>query len=597
VRSPAPTEAPCVEPLPRELLAPGPHPVWELGRRLSRPGRVRRDGVAVGGYRCASFRSPVEILAVHATRGPEFVGISGRVRRWAPSGAADDRCSFAAVAREGVVAVLAPSGAIRWSHGERHLLVAGLDGGPPSTVALAWPDTVIAAYPERGAVVVRDLSGRVLRRLDRADGVAEPVGVYAHRDGDRFLVADARRHQVLEFTLRGNGRPRPVFGTPGRAGKRDGQLNAPTFASYTSSGGVLITDTKNNRILRLDRHGALDLALGRVDAYSADRVRLWYPRTADEAGDGTLVVAEGRGGRLLRIDGHGRMDVIGGDCDVRDTALIQPRGAHFGGRERILVSDCHNDRILVTRRTGEVLTVIGESGAEPVPELDWPRYAIDTGAGYAVADGRNRRIVFTTQSGGLRRKLSHWSPAHRPEPHPFEDPHHLHLVRGGTGAELIVTDSGSGHVLRMGFDGVATTVWSGLSDPHMALPCADGGVLVCDTGNDRLVELSRDGAQRWVLDADVVARDTGRPLSQPRSMALLPDGSLVVVDTGNHRLVHWSRVRGAVCLEPVVRRLAGSLYFPRHVSLDHHAGVLLISDFDNSRLVFVPLARALGSDA
>jgi DNA-binding beta-propeller fold protein YncE len=249
---------------------------------------------------------------------------------------------------------------------------------------------------------------------------------------------------------------------------------------------------------------------------------------------------------------------------------------------------------VVTRPTGRVLARIGQwRTAESVP-LDWPRYAIDTGNGYAVADGRNGRIVFTGPGGEFRRSLSAWRRADEPRPHPFQDPHHLHPVRRGATTELIVTDSAAGRVVHLGLDGVAVCVRAGLSDPHMSVPDPTGGLLVCDTGNHRVVRLLPGGGECTVLDAESVRRDTGQPLSSPRSMAVLAGGSMVVVDTGNHRLVHWSPAKGAVSLEPATKQLMGSLYFPRHVSVDHRTGLMLVTDFDNSRIVFAPLARVLG---
>ncbi|WP_327714059.1 NHL repeat-containing protein [Streptomyces sp. NBC_00490] len=462
---------------------------------------------------------------------------------------------------------------------------------PAGAVRLPSGDLALA-LPAVSEVLVVTPQGRVSHRLGAAEGLQEPMGLCAEPDGNGFLVADARAHVVLHVAVRrATARVSRVHGRFGWAGKETGLLNAPQHASFTRSGGVLISDTKNNRLLEIE-DGAAVRVCGRTEAYTTSAPQLWHPRTAQEGGDGTLLVAEGRGGRLLRIGLDDSLDVLLGRCDVATTELVQPRGAHFSPSGSVWVADCHNDRVLRLTTGGEVEAVLPDPSASEAV-LDWPRFATSTAGGVVVADGRQSRLLFLDRDGTPQGTLSGWRPRGAGAVRPFGDPHHV-VVTSVSPLEMLVTDSDTGTVVRMDRRGNATWWHEGLTDPHMALPLPDGAVLVCDTGADRLVRVSQDGRRSTWLGPEEVRAATGRPLRQPRAMARLNDTALLVVDTGQHRVLYVGPDGGIRSLSPLLEHIAGSLFFPRYVDVDRDERTMLLSDFDNSRLVFVHLPSLLG---
>ncbi|MFF4895747.1 hypothetical protein [Streptomyces sp. NPDC001068] len=575
--------------LPMERLAESPVTAWELGRRLTVPGQVRRESPDLVGFHCAFGLPTGTVAAVHREHGLGLLTAGGRWEWREPD------AIFASADRNGLVLTTPRDVLLLRPDGTRVALPVPDEvrrgAWPPACAGVLGTGDLVLALPRRAEVLVLTPGGRVRRRLDAADGLEEPVGVCVDPDGAGFLVTDARAHVVLHVPVgtRRSRRPTVVHGRTGRAGKKSGLLNAPRWASFAQSGSVLIADTKNNRILDVVG-GAVSRVWGRTDAYATSTLRLWHPGTAQEGPDGTVLVAEGRGGRLLRLGADDKLTVLAGRCDVESTELIQPRGAHFSPRGTVIVADCHNDRVIEAAPTGAVSRVLPGSSARVT--LDWPRFATSVPDGVLVADGRQRRLLCLNRTGSPRWRLTAWRRHGDSVPVPFADPHHV-VVTSESPLELLVTDSEAGTVSRIDGRGVARWWHTGLSDPHMAVPLPDGGVLVSDTGADRLVRISPGGRRRTWLDAERVMDRTGTALRQPRAMARLRSGAVLVVDTGGHRLLFVS-ARGCVrSLSPVLDDLVGSLFFPRHVDVDRDERTLLLTDFDNSRLVFADLPSLL----
>ncbi|MHC4609980.1 MAG: flippase activity-associated protein Agl23, partial [Planctomycetota bacterium] len=134
----------------------------------------------------------------------------------------------------------------------------------------------------------------------------------------------------------------------------------------------------------------------------------------------------------------------------------------------------------------------------------------------------------------------------------------------------------------------------------------DGDRLVADSGNDRIVVLSRDGSLERILGTACGAR-SGRPcpdpdgagplplesekLEEPWGVATLPDGRIVVADTWNGRLLTFDREgrplaswgRPEIGGSPPVA--ANRLYGPRSVVYREETGELLLGDTGHHRIV------------
>jgi uncharacterized protein (TIGR03663 family) len=134
----------------------------------------------------------------------------------------------------------------------------------------------------------------------------------------------------------------------------------------------------------------------------------------------------------------------------------------------------------------------------------------------------------------------------------------------------------------------------------------DGDRLVADSGNDRIVVLSRNGTLERILGTACGAQN-GRPcldpdesgplpvesekLEEPWGVATLPDGRIVVADTWNGRLLTFDR-DGQPLASWGRPQIGGSppvavnrLYGPRSVVYREKTGELLLGDTGHHRIV------------
>jgi len=194
-----------------------------------------------------------------------------------------------------------------------------------------------------------------------------------------------------------------------------------------------------------------------------------------------------------------------------DALLDQPSDVAFTSASSYLIADTANDRIRRVGGDGIITTVAGDGnpggsgdgGSALLAELDAPRGVTATpDGGYLIADTGNDRIrkvaadgtitTFAGSSGGL----------------------------SGDGGPAILAQ---------------------LSAPSDTAVLPDGSVVIADTGNDRVREVSPDGTISTIAGTTRGFGGDGGPataaqLDQPRDVTVLSDGSVAVADTGNDRV-------------------------------------------------------------
>lgn len=150
-------------------------------------------------------------------------------------------------------------------------------------------------------------------RLDK------PTDVLALRGS--VLIADSANNRIRRVDRR--GRIETVAGT-GRAGgggdggpARSAQLNAPLALARDGRGGFLIADSENNRVRRVS-HGTITTIAGTGvpgfagDGGAATAAQLNHPSGIARAADGSVLIADAGNERVRKIDPDGRMTTIAG---------------------------------------------------------------------------------------------------------------------------------------------------------------------------------------------------------------------------------------------------------------------------------------------
>jgi len=114
-----------------------------------------------------------------------------------------------------------------------------------------------------------------------------------------------------------------------------------------------------------------------------------------------------------------------------------------------------------------------------------------------------------------------------------------------------------------------------LSQPRGVAVTAQGDVLVCDFGNNRIQMFTRDlvYARSWGRQGDLPGQ-----FKEPCGVAVAPSGEIFVADTWN------GRVQVFDATGKYLREFGEGLYGPRGIALDRH-GTVFLADTGNNRIL------------
>jgi hypothetical protein len=202
------------------------------------------------------------------------------------------------------------------------------DGGPARQASLRCPHSVVV--DDRGGVIIADSGNDRIRRVDGTGIITTIVGT-----GESGFAGD---------------------GGPATRAK----LSDPKGVAVDHDGNLLIADSLNNRIRKVDRSGVITTIAGTgVEADSGDGgsavlASLTRPRTVAVADDGSILIAEPWANRIRKIDPQGMMSTVagtgvagfGGDGGPATRATLDtPRGVAGDHDGNVIIADSGNDRI------------------------------------------------------------------------------------------------------------------------------------------------------------------------------------------------------------------------------------------------------------
>ena len=240
----------------------------------------------------------------------------------------------------------------------------------------------------------------------------------------RLLIADAFNHRIRRIdrqgvitTIAGTGNaPYTAYGS---AAPKDA-LNNPQGIAVDRDGNILIADTYNRVVRRLDRNGTLTIIAGSVAGLSGDggpatEAQLNLPMAVTVGPDGGIYVADAANSRVRRITADGKIQTlagfgggegIGGAGFVGDggpaekAKLFSPADVKFDAAGNLYISDTGNNRLRVIR-AGVITTLAGTGRAglsgdgnpATAAELNTPqKLAIAKDGSIFIADRANHRV-------------------------------------------------------------------------------------------------------------------------------------------------------------------------------------------------------------
>ncbi|MDA0338196.1 MAG: hypothetical protein O2782_23750, partial [bacterium] len=389
----------------------------------------------------------------------------------------------------------------------------------------------IAIGPD-GQVFVLDAQARQVLRLEPAPGFVDgdlvgattltvvhrfaadtsmPVAIHVSADGTIY-VADrgARRVLVLDQDLADGTRAVAGNGTVRAAGDGTAALNAalyePAGMDFAVDGTLFFADRRNDVIRRLDTDGtirsAADLPLNQPEDIAFDR-------------QGRAFVADTGNHRVVRLDPDGGVIVVAGPIAADSSQLRRPTALAFDAENRLLIADSGHRVVRRVEHDGRLTTIAGNGRTFPVDD-----------GGPATASALLRPVDVKQDSRGV----------------------------------LWIADAGAHRVYRLGADGllrlVAGTGSAGraeagslarqapLNTPTGVEPDGTGGLIIADSGNNRLVYVDANGVLQIVADEGA---------GTPARLSTTPAGDIIFTDILTHRLLQRT-VR--VTIPPVAQRIA-----------------------------------------
>ena len=422
--------------------------------------------------------------------------------------------------------------------------VAGFsgDGGPAASAQLNLPFGL--ALDAAGNLYIADLGNGRVRRVNPQGAISTVAGTGAKSDGsDGGLALNA-------------------------------ELRSPRNLVIDSAGNLYISEFEGHRIRRVSLDARISTFAGNGNAgFGGDGGLAQWAQLAYPAGlfidrTGNLLIADSGNGRVRRVDASGFIRTVVGGSE--STALLNPVAVASDFAGTIYVADATSSlRALTASGTWRdfagtaVAGFSGDGGPAARAQLASPAELVLNYAGnLLLADGARLRAIDsagtirTLAGDGFLRAVGDAGPASEAI---LSRPSAVALDRYGN---LYIADPGTRRVRQVSPAGtIGTLAGNGATGPFregeaaaasaLSLPAgvaADSGtVLIADQDGHRLRQVGADGRITTVAGTGKpgIGKEGGWPadtdLRSPGGVCTDRGGVIFVVDTGNHRLLRVTR--------------------------------------------------------
>lgn len=265
----------------------------------------------------------------------------------------------------------------------------------------------------------------------------------------------------------------------GGTGKADGRFVTPRAVDYNNE--VIVVIDKTGRLQRFDQNGTF------LSSFSIPPTGNGFPTGVTIDNDDNIWIADTHGHRIRVLDKTGKELLIFGEYGTGDGQFLYPTDIAFGAGGLVFVSEYGgNDRISVFDHDGNFLYAFGSHGKGPCEFRRPQTIAIhpETKLLY-ITDSANHRIVVYDFDG----KLVHTFGTVGNERGKLLYPYSIIVLEDNT---LLVTEFGNNRLQQFNTNGESLGIWgkAGDSEGSFKTPWGavrvQGGVLVIDTGNNRL---------------------------------------------------------------------------------------------------------------
>ncbi len=411
-----------------------------------------------------------------------------------------------------------------------------------------------------------------------------------------------------------------------------------------ASGNLLIADTDNNRIRKVNANGVITTVAGNGNSsYSGDggaatNASLNRPSGVSVDASGNLFIADSDNNRIRKVNakgvittaaGNGNYGYSGDGGAATDAMLRAPQGIAVDATGNLFIADQYNNCIREVSTNGTITTVAGngtygysgDGGVATNATFYYPfGVTLDATGNLFIADTFNNRIrklntngIVTTCAGNGYQSYSGDggvainAALFYPQGIVVDNVGNLFVadsynarIRKVDASGTITTVAGNGIGGYSGDGGAATN--ASISVPEGVAVDGSGNLLIADTDNNRIRKVYTNGIITTFAGNGNAgySGDGGAPtnasLSFPEGVAVDASGNMFIADTGNQRIRE-------VNANGIITTIAGNgnygyfgdnvaatnatLSTPDAVVLDP-SGNLFIADTDSQRIRKVP---------
>ena len=416
--------------------------------------------------------------------------------------------------------------------------------------------------------------------------IAPSQGVAVDGSGNLF-IAETSGNRVRQVSPDGTIRTVAGNGFEGFSGDGGPAFNAslgfPEGVAVDDAGNLFIADTENLRIRQVSPDGIIETVAGSGlvvfagDGGPAAAATLDSPQDIAVDAVGNLFIADtgqhrirqvSLDGTIRAVAGNGMGGFSGDGGMAADASLGFPQGVTIDAAANLFIADSRNDRIRMVSPNGTIRTVagngipffFGDGGPAIAASLAVPGdVAVDVAGNLFIADSFNQRvrrvgldgIIQTVAGNGTNGFSGDGGPAVGSS---LGQPAGLVVDIVGT---LFIADTGNHRVRRISPDGIIQTfagngiedfagdgegaVFASLDSPEGVEPDTAGNVLIADTGNNRIRQVSPDGVIQTFAGNGIAGFSgdggpaTDASLSVPRGVVVDKGGNVFIADSFNPR--------------------------------------------------------------
>ncbi|HYR43985.1 MAG TPA: hypothetical protein VER98_13230, partial [Terriglobia bacterium] len=468
-----------------------------------------------------------------------------------------------------------------------------------------------------------------------------PTSVAVDGSGNLF-IADTNNHRIRKLdttgiitTVAGDGNPR-FFGDNGPA--RTASLNSPHGIYFDSRGNLLIADTGNQRIRRIDANGIISTIAGNGEyGFSADGTSALAAQLAGPKGiavdvDDNLFIADSGNSRIRKITrsdsrirtiaGTGEFQFYGDGGPAAAAGLSVPGGVLVDGAGNVLIADFENRRLRKIDATTGIITTIAGNGegaflGDNVPAttavINYPlALTFDAAGNLFVGDSDNRvrkidmvtgLITIFAGGGNPPDGIGDGGPARESDIFPpsglvfdrdgnlyVADTGHARIRKIEARTNLITTIAGTGVEGFSGDGGAASAAM--LNSPRTLAIDRSGNLYIADEGNRRVRKIDK-----MTGTITTVAGNGSRGYSGdqgPANLASLSPVQSIVLDTSDNLFIadyENERVRRVDSSTQTITTVAGGGMLPGNGGVATDVDILPISLAFDGRLFIMELVR------